>query len=298
MKIISLDGGGLRGILSSIILGRLEANHPGFLSQADLMAGTSTGGILALALAVPFSPQVITSLYEKKGPLIFKHSAWRGIASAYNLWGAEYDNAGLRDALVWVFGTISLQELKTKVVVPTFKLDAPDGWKPKIFHNFPGPGSDGPCLAVDVALRTSSAPTYFPTFDGYVDGGVCANNPSMVAVAQALDPRNGSPARLEDIKVLSMGTGSRLGRIEGKRHDWGASQWARPLLDILIDGVSEISDFQCSQLLGNRYARVQVDFPEGENISMDDVRQLPRMKEMAEHADLDQASDWIARNWT
>jgi patatin-like phospholipase/acyl hydrolase len=136
-------------------------------------------------------PDRIVAMYEKQGPNIFKPSTWRQILGFFNLAESKYDNVNLKKALLGVFGDSKLGDLETRVVIPTFNLDngRPNTrqrtWSPKIFHNFPGADSDEKMKARDVALYTSSAPTYFPTEKGYIDGGVFANNPAKCAYVAA-----------------------------------------------------------------------------------------------------------------
>ena len=192
-NILSLDGGGLRGLITSSLLDRLAERYPTLLSNLDLVVGTSTGGILALALAKDLPPSTISKMYLQYGSDIFARPLSRRIGSLFNLTKAKYDNAPLAKVLDKVFGDAHLGELPKKVAITTFDLDnraeTERCWSPKIFHNFVGEGSDGYRKVVDVALYTSAAPSFFPSSDGYIDGGVVANNPSVVALAQALDLR-------------------------------------------------------------------------------------------------------------
>ena len=194
-NVLALDGGGLRGLITATIIERIEAAVPGFLANVDLVAGTSTGGILALALAKGLTPYNIMRMYLDHGAEIFHRSLGRKIGGLFGITCAKYDNKNLAKVLRGVFGGDKLKDLKKKVAVTAFKLDDPDAftldntsshptWNPKVFHNYPGDDSDGEESALDVAMRTSAAPTYFPTSDGYVDGGTVANNPSMVGVSQ------------------------------------------------------------------------------------------------------------------
>src|SRR5271157_1882931 len=112
-NILSLDGGGLRGIITAIILKKIESSFPGFLSRTTLFSGTSTGGILALALASGMKPDRIVDMYEKQGPNIFKPSTWRQILGFFNLAESKYDNVNLKKALLGVFGDSRLGDLET-----------------------------------------------------------------------------------------------------------------------------------------------------------------------------------------
>lgn len=306
-RILSLDGGGLRGLISARLMQRLN-DHPditGWINDVDLYAGTSTGGILALALATGMSPEDICRLYKDKGGHIFDDSIWDDIRDLGKTIGADYSNKNLKSELKTIFGNKRLSDIKKKVAIPTFDLDneasnpAERTWKPKIFHNFAGPDSDGGSLIADVALYTSSAPTYFPSADGYIDGGVYANNPTIVAIAQAISKRNRPPERaeLDDLTVLSVGTGVSLTYIKGKTLNWGYSQWVKPLINVLMEGVAGISDYQARELLADRYHRLQIVFDPKETIPMDSVKKLDRMDEIASSYDLSNTIRWIKDVW-
>jgi patatin-like phospholipase/acyl hydrolase len=301
-RIISIDGGGVRGIIPTIVLQRLEAQAglEGWLARTDLFAGTSTGGLIALALAAGFDLSLVRSLYEVRAAEVFADSWFDDVRDLGKILGADYDVDNLRAVLDDVFGELRLRDLARRVLVTTFDLDdeARKTWKPKIFHNYPGPDSDGEVLVAKVGVYTSAAPTYFASEDGYVDGGVFATNPSMCAVAQTQDERIGDErAELHELRLLSLGTGRSLERIEGSHHDWGYLQWVRPLISIMLDGVNGIADYQCAQVLGGRYRRFAPTFPPGMNIDMDEVDRIPDMVAFAESLDLDEVSAWLADMW-
>jgi len=305
-RVLSIDGGGLRGLISARLLHRLNS-HPdiaGWLDTVDLFVGTSTGGILALGLATGKSPNEICNLYKNKGKKIFDDSIWDDIRDLGKTVGADYSNKNLKKELDNMFGGKKLADIKKKVAIPTFDLDneAVPGertWKPKIFHNFIGSGSDGASLVADVALYTSSAPTYFPSADGYIDGGVYANNPSIVAIVQAISQKNDPLERalLDELIVLSIGTGVNLTYIKGKTLNWGYAQWVKPLINILMDGVTGISDYQAQQLLADRYHRLQVVFDPSEKIPMDAVDKIDRMDQIASDYKIDKTIQWIKNIW-
>ncbi|MBD9395084.1 patatin-like phospholipase family protein [Acidovorax sp. ACV01] len=305
-RILSLDGGGLRGLITARLIARLNV-HPqiaGWLDTVDLFAGTSTGGILALGLACGKTPEEICTLYRQRGGVIFDDSLWDNVRDLGKTVGADYSSKGLKAELKAVFGDLQLKDILRKVAIPTFDLDneevaAKRTWKPKIFHNFKGADSDGEQLVASIALYTSSAPTYFPSADGYIDGGVYANNPSIVALAQAISRRNqpAERAALDEVVMLSLGTGVSLTYIKGQALDWGYAQWAQPLINVLMDGVAGISDYQAQQLLDDRYHRLQIVFNPNETIALDAVDKLGRMDEIASHHPLQNTVDWIRTAW-
>lgn len=305
--ILSLDGGGIRGVFTTELLSRLDAAVPGFLGEVDLFAGTSTGGIIALGLAAGLTPDQLTDLYLGIGAEIFPESHLGSLALLGKLVCAPYDNAALKRALTATFeerGLHTLGDLRRRVLVPTFDLDNSEGpasrpdtrrtWKPKFFHNFPGPGSDADEGIVDVALRTSAAPTFFPTYQGFVDGGVIANNPSMVALAQALNPATGG-RKLDEVCVLSVGTGERLRFIPGQTHDWGYVQWAIPLAQLIVEGPMDTARYECEQLLGERFHRLDAVLEK--EMELDAAAGAPDLVEMARRVPLDRSVAWVRSNY-
>jgi patatin-like phospholipase/acyl hydrolase len=170
-RVVSIDGGGIRGLIPTILLQRIIAT-PGMgnvLDSVDLIAGTSTGGLLALGIAHELDLSEIRDIYEKKGPTIFDDYWLDDLADLGKLRGADYDIEPLRRELKRVFGDTTLGQLKKRVLITAFDLDNEDPaertWKPKLFHNFPGRNTDRGALVFEVGLYTSAAPTYFPSVD-------------------------------------------------------------------------------------------------------------------------------------
>jgi patatin-like phospholipase/acyl hydrolase len=300
-RILSFDGGGIRGLVTLALLKRLQDQIPGLITNTDLLAGTSTGGIIALGLAAGKSIDQLTQLYRDNGKKIFDDSWFDNLVDLGQIAGADYDQKNLEKILKKEFGAIKLDQLNQRVLVPSFDLDNEDlkpekrTWKPIFFHNFPGTDSDGKETLVDVALNTSAAPTYFPSHNGFVDGGVVANNPSMAALTQTQDPRaqlNPRPA-LDEIAMLSVGTGVVLSYVKGKSHDWGFAQWAKPLINLLLDASMGIADYQCRQILRERYCRLAPVFPPGVNIKMDEWERSQELIDFGTDADIAATVQWL-----
>ena len=309
-RILSVDGGGIRGVLSAVLINRLLAAYPTLLHSQPgtitMFAGTSTGGILALGLAAGLTPVQIRDLYVVNGKSIFDSSWTRDVVELGGISGSKYDNVNLHRILNDTFGALKLSDLKPRVLIASFSLDNQSAdpsartWNPKFFHNFTGADSDGDSLVVDVAMSTSAAPTYFPSWGVFIDGGVIANNPSMAAVGQALDGRNqaGERATLGEIKLMSIGTGASLQYIDGIDHDWGDAQWIKPILNVMMDGSVGVADFECRQLLGDSYCRVAPIFPAGKSFPMDDVSKIVDLMDLAQAYDLSGAIAWLKQtNW-
>ena len=307
-RILAMDGGGIRGLLTTIILEQLDERVPGWRDRVHLLAGTSSGGLIALGLAHGQSPARLRRLFEDEAPFIFRDSVFDNLRDLGRLFGADYSSRNLRRILETLFEDTRLGDLQRKVLIPAFDLDneAEDEnqrcWKPKFFHNFSGRDSDAQARAADVALYTSAAPSYFPTADGFIDGGVVVNNPSLSAVTQVLDRRARVRNRpqLDEISVLSVGTGKVLSTLPGDRLDWGLGQWARPLLRLMLDGSLGVVDYQCERLLGDHYRRLNPTFPPDQGIALDAVDKIPELIELGERGmqrELDQAARWLERHW-
>lgn len=285
-RIISFDGGGIRGILTASIVKLILADRPNFLEKADAFAGTSTGGIIALGLAHGLDIQEIIDLYLNNAKKIFKDSFWDDLWDLGGVTGAQYNQDNLEKLLNKNFGDAKLKDLYKRVIIPTFKLynekhdsdpTVPATWYDKYYHNFEENNNDDEESVVRVALRTSAAPTYFPTCDGHIDGGVVFNNPTLPAIAQVLDTRGDLSKQysLKDIKVVSIGTGTNPSFVNvktyGEQKDWGYAAWVKPLINLQIDSNMGSSLFIAKQLLpeGNLFRMAPTL---SRNIPMDTVK--------------------------
>ncbi|HZO91527.1 MAG TPA: patatin-like phospholipase family protein [Chthonomonadaceae bacterium] len=306
-RILSLDGGGIRGIFTARLLERIVAAKPNFLSQVHLFAGTSTGAVLAIALAKGLTPAELVGLYRDRGRDIFHDDLLHNIGDLWGLVGARYSTENRYKNIYPYIGDITLNDLLPKhVLVATYQLDSqnpidpvppgkPQTWKAKFFHNYEGPDSDGPQRAIDVIMRSTAAPTYFPIYQGFIDGGVVANNPSMCALAQAINPQVGGKQRLEDVVLMSIGTGMRLRNIKSRDGDWGLKQWGFTIVELLFEAGIGLADYQCQQLLDDCYIRLNPDL--GEDIGLDAVDRIDTLLAKANEFPLDPVLQWIGRQW-
>ncbi len=302
-RVIAIDGGGIRGILTARILERIDEVLPGFLKRVDLFAGTSTGGLLALGFASGKTPAELRVMYEKFANRVFADSLLDQLKDLGNLIGAEYSVEPLKEVIKENFDDLHLSDLAKKVLIATFQLDNqaqcsregtyPDNvrtWKMKFFQNYPGPGSDGEQSVVDVAVRTSVAPAYFPVYQGYIDGGVAASNPAMCALAQALDPRAGGK-NIAEVALLSLGTGYNQHYLPVQDADWGIVQWAPHLLNIMLESDQGMVDFQCRQVLDQHYLRVNPLLPR--EIGLGSIKYIPDLLETANKVELGGIIRWL-----
>ncbi|HEU4974308.1 MAG TPA: patatin-like phospholipase family protein [Baekduia sp.] len=285
MRVLAIDGGGIRGLIPAVVLTELERRTGRPISDLfDLIAGTSTGGILACALARPdasdparprFTAQELVALYVEEGPKIFDRSLLKRIRSVDGLVDERYEDDGLRAALDRYLGGAALSDARTDVLVTAYELEQRFAF---LFRSSRARTDATYDFAMaDVAHATSAAPTYFEPAvvrdragsQGYalIDGGVFATNPAMVALAELTQAGLAPEVDL----LLSLGTGEHTRPIHvADARGWGRLEWASRIVDVVFDGVAETVDFEASQALGDRYIRLQTPLVEASD-DLDDA---------------------------
>jgi predicted acylesterase/phospholipase RssA len=266
-RILSIDGGGIRGLIPARVLAEIERRCGKPAAELfDVIAGTSTGGILALGLACPqpkYSATDLASLYVEEGESIFP----KRLINVRQLYDEKYSAEGLERALLATLGDTRLTDARTRVLVTAYDIElrAPVFFRSEQAKQEPGRDF----LMRDVARATSAAPTYFePAHFGeppraLVDGGVFANNPGMCALVD-----RDTPGRLEDVVMVSLGTGQLTRSLPyDKAKDWGLLSWGLHVLDVVFDGVSDTVDHQLQTILGANYLRLQTDL----DVAKDDM---------------------------
>lgn len=265
-KILSIDGGGIRGVIPATILQYIEETKGKPIAEMfDLLVGTSTGGILAAGLAVQkskskkvpkFEAVELLNLYVEQGAKIFERSLWDGITSGGSLLEEKYSAKNLEKLLKQYFGDATLTDVVKPVMITSYDIEARAPYMFKTSRASENPGRNH--LLRDVCRATSAAPTYFepaltPTASGkgpkraLVDGGVFMNNPAAPALVEVLSENFGT---LDEILLVSLGTGENTRAIPYKEaKDWGKLGWVTKVIDIMMDGQADTSDFQCRQLL-------------------------------------------------
>lgn len=284
-RILSIDGGGTRGIIPAIILAFIEQRTGKPISQLfDLIAGTSTGGILALGLAKPtaagkpeFTAQNLCELYQEEIPNIFRNPrSWWG-----NLLRPKYRSVAFQRVLKNAFGDCRLKSALTDVLIPCYDIEHRS---PYVFK------SRSARLQIEcdfnmrnVALAASASPTLFypvriPRSSAggdicLVDGGVFANNPSVIAFSEI---KSTAPGENDRYFIVSIGTGKSTRPLTDELISlWGYVQWSRPMLELVMESISESVHDQMKYLLtcedDQRYCRLQVDLPENVSLAIDNA---------------------------
>jgi len=301
-RILAFDGGGIRGMFSLILVDRIDRQRPGWIDGADLIAGTSIGGIIALGLASGMEIPRMQELLVTIGKRIFTRQSYARRLMSSSLSSPRYSSKPLEEELEKHFQDKRLCDIEKGVMLTSFMLDNKGAggkrrsWGPKIFHNLDPVTGDPDVRCVDAALYTSAAPTYFPSRDGFVDGGVTANNPSMCAYALARNTLR-NEGMDDDIALLSIGTGEANSYIDANTEGWGSIEWSKVIIPLLTDGPAKIADYQMRAMLGRSYMRLNAAFDGSGPIGLDDIHCLRALKEAAESYDISPALEWLDSTW-
>ena len=311
-RILSIDGGGIRGIIPGQILVILEdklkaktGNEDARIADYfDLISGTSTGGILTCAYLIPdlenpdqknrpkFNARQVVDLYLKRGGDIFNVPLGHKLRTGGGIVDEMYPSSALENALDEYFGETRLSGLLKPCLIPSYDIKRRMGHFFTQHDAIKNPGWD--YLVKDVARATSAAPTYFECSNikslsevsyPLIDGGVFVNNPTLCALAEV---QNKFKTQAENIIILSLGTGfSKKEYNYKKAKNWGMIQWVKPIIDIMMSGVSEVVDYQIRQIFegvdaSNQYIRINTKLPIDVSPDMDDAspENLKSLKEL------------------
>jgi len=263
-RILALDGGGIRGAATAQVLMELERDLDDSLYDSfDLIAGTSTGGLIAIYLgAKKASGQQIVDLYSAdNGRRIFDKSIWDRTLPLQN--EPKYDGGGKSDVIEQYLGDQPILSVEKPILITGYDIISR---KIAVFKSWGGSDSQYNPSLREVGDITSAAPTYFPTVESgaeptrwLVDGGLAANNPAMCALTEALKLGK----RLEDIELISVGTGiptrgvDEADEVGRASQSWGGIEWLRHgLIDHLFAANTSTCEYQCNALLGDRHVRI------------------------------------------
>lgn len=294
-RILSIDGGGVRGLVAAIVLDALDGEFRAVGKTCavgecfDLIAGVSSGAVIAAALAMPTpdggpgaSPHDIRRFFEKNARRVFPSRWWRHIpllGRLPQLFGPLYRPDGLNAALSERFGDVVFASARRNLMIPAYSIDPRDA---VLFRGGPqyADREEGERFGMirvrDAVMASSAAPTFFPphrveTPDRSeswtaIDGGVYVNDPAMTAVAEAMRLFPG-----DDIKVVSLGTGRQTRNYPFEQaRGWGFSEWISPtgrfrtpLLSAMQDGQARAVSRQLHYLLGTDYTRFDYRLEKG-----------------------------------
>lgn len=308
LKVLSLDGGGVRGYLTTCILANVEkclnagkSEYVPLGKYFDLIAGTSTGAIIAGLLAVGKTAVEVKEIYEKDMAFIFSDEMKN---SKLNIWSSKYKKTNLKAKAKEYFKelTFARKELVTNLLVTT--VDATTA-KPRFYKSnyFVKNATRVDEKLADAIVASASAPTYFPLskemeYSSYlVDGGVVANNPSLVALVDSIKLKK--EKEYEKVVLLSIGTGQvcempyDVEKLEDTQLGWIKENKA--IIELLMNSQSNLAEFQTEFLaneLGVEYKRLNPSL--GQKVGLDEVAKIKVLKNLA---DLNETHrEWIMRN--
>lgn len=278
-RILCIDGGGVRGIVAAMVLADLERRAARPVADLfDLVAATSTGAVVALGLLRPGaedkparSAREVAEFYEDTSQQVFSRSAWRRFRTADGFLGPKYSSSALEQSLRQEFGETMLSQSLCHLIVPTYDLKERLPYFFKTSDVAKGRQADQPLWRV--ARATSAAPTYFAPAAvrdadrqlWLIDGGVCANNPSVCAYADAVRGTDDKSNVDKDVRLVSVGTGAiSTDYAVPKTLHGGKLSWATPMFDVVLDAQEDTASYHMEQVLekGRTYFRFQADLPE------------------------------------
>ena len=294
-RILSIDGGGIKGIVPAVVLLHLEKllkqlsnnQNSRIHDYFDLFSGASTGAIIIAGLLSPdknnrpkYSPEEILDLYLENGHIIFNSSLFQEIKSVSGIVNVKYDPDGLESVFEKYFGKSELKGLLKPSLIPVYDLSRGKNYffrqqkaltSPR--HNF---------YVKDLLRGATSALSYFPpaqisTVNGlenrcFIDGGVFANNPALSAYAEFR--YHNSNLHAKDTMMLSLGTGRKTTNLDCEvTANWGAAEWLYQGSYLTSNAVASASDYQLNAVYDNKpnYLRLDASFDDEQSSSMDNT---------------------------
>ncbi|MFF0830672.1 CBASS cGAMP-activated phospholipase [Brevibacillus sp. NPDC003359] len=310
-NILSIDGGGIKGLYSAVILEKIEEEYGPIYQHFDLICGTSTGGIIALALASGVPARDVVGFYRDRGPLIFPyHQNWHRKLHFFKsiLLSTKYKDDALKTELEKVFGNTRIEDCKANVLIPSVNITTGKPYVFKSDHN-PTLTRDNKRLLTEVALATAAAPTYFPIVEletekgreQFVDGGLWANNPSLAGIQEFVKfYKDGSS--YHDYCLLSISAlheRTRFPDPQKVNRRKSFYKWGDRLISLMIDSQSEAVHNQIEYLrsyIGGSYVRIpSMELSESEKryITLDGA--CPKSLRIMLEKGIQAADQWIGK---
>lgn len=315
-NILTLDGGGLRGIIPIRILQKVEELTGQRIHETfDMIVGTSTGGLIAACLTLrdPKDPgQVryrlvdIADIYIHQGHHIFpiRNGLSKFLHGLATFFRPAYSPDGLDFVLKQRINGQRIKDAIRPIMISTYDLNANE---PVFFKSRQAETDEGAnARMVDICRATSAAPTYLPAYSFEykgkkltgIDGGVYVNNPTMAAIAEIskhgkagyYKKKDGSPVAFEDMRILSLGTGTYTGSVtDAQAVRWGKLAWIKQIIEIMMRGVNQSTDYESKEMLDpGKYLRLNVEIYDKQFADMADAR--PETRNHLEWAVMEQVT--------
>ncbi|MFC4322876.1 CBASS cGAMP-activated phospholipase [Litchfieldia salsa] len=298
MKMLCIDGGGIRGVFALSILKEIEDEFGCQITDLfDVVAGTSTGSIIASSIILKNKMSDVLNSYKENGEKIFVPKAKIG------LFRSVYSDRFLRKYLKETFGDIKLSDIKKPLLIPAVNIT---NGRPYIHRSNYGHTKTGDLDVKlwDAVLSSCSAPVYFPPNNienKYlsIDGGLWANNPSLVCITEATSHFK---KNISDIQILSVGTGLQNIQFSMEKNKyWGVKKWlpfhlpsmkvTPKLIDLALNLSSESVSYHCQHLLNERYLRMNKEL--GTEIPFDDISAIEPLVELGRQVSKEMKEQFI-----
>lgn len=298
-RILSIDGGGLRGIVPVLILKELEKRTGKRIHEMfDLIAGTSTGGLIACALTISddgvnpkYNLDDIEKIYTERGKEIFPEKGFFGrlFSKAISLKNPKFKDTGIDKVLNDILGSKRLADCLKPLFITSYDLYNNEAVLFKSRHAVEEYNSNA--RLYDICRATSAGPTFLPAYNfdyagkqrTCIDGGVFMNNPAVGAIIEGSKYMNQAyynrpGLEFKDIAVLSLGTGHYTDKIILKKVEkWGQLDWAAPITDIMMQGVNQTACYQTNELIESKqFLRISIDIDKEEHANMADSSEETR----------------------
>jgi len=298
-RILSIDGGGLRGIIPVLVLMEIEKRTGKRIHEMfDLVAGTSTGGLISCAVSLSdgngnpkFTLSEVLKVYTERGKEIFPHK--KGLAKFFSdvnsVFNPEFSAKGIDRVLRDLLGDKRITDCLVPLFITTYDLGNNEAVFFKTRHALKNAAENA--LLYDVCRATSAGPTFLPAYECnfdnkkrvFVDGGVFMNNPAVGAVVEVSKYHKSKPYNRDvndifpDICVLSIGTGHYSCNLVEKIRKGGLLRWAQPISDLMMQGVNQATTYQTDELLeDNQFLRLTLDIDAQEHSNMADSSDATR----------------------
>lgn len=303
--IFSFDGGGARMVVQYQILKRIVEKFPNILEKVNVFAGTSAGSILSAGLASGIVNFKDDNLINKKNvdEIFSSYTFFRKIKTFGGLSKCKYTNDKLKNLLTIHFNSMTISSLDKGLYITAFCINPAElekkiegepswlkarvkRWSPVYYTNIE---SKSDKIIVDAILESSAAPTYFPIVNNHIDGGIGNNNPSLSILAKLIS----TGVKMNDIYMLSFGSGERPTVLETTDLELGTITWLKNIIDMIFDAEQEITSKNAYNILGDNFWRIQPLFDK--EVELDDTSQYDFLVETANNFNLKNTFEWLER---
>ncbi|MEF9991057.1 MAG: patatin-like phospholipase family protein [Romboutsia sp.] len=293
-NIATFDGGGLKGALSICLFEKLQKEFPNITKDINMYGGTSTGSFIALGLAYGVSPTKIKELYSLEN---VKHIFEKSYSEILR---PKYNNDNLREVLLSIFPeNLRLKDLGKLVVIPTFYIGSETSeWRAIFYNNMPNSSTEN-ARVIDVAMASSAAPVFFPTYQNHIDGGIIATDPSLSCIVYSFGKELDKKA--SQMRLLSVGTGYVHNSIKEDTTTWGVMDWlvkkppSFPIISVTLEGNCQMSQIFSKKLLEDNFYRLNARMDR--DVAIDDCDSLTYLLSVGENYNTDDVVRWMKEKW-